>query len=704
MIDWRHVIQVSRPLSWLNTALPFLVAALVVEHAFTPAIIIGTLYFLGPYNVLLHGSNDIYDVDSERRHAAADTPAESQPAEGAAPGAAVPEGPTPAPTALGPSHARVMQVAIATTNLPFLIVLVLLSGAATGLAVALAIVAAIAYSTPPLRTRERPALDVVTGAMQIVLPAVCGLLVAGLSWMTLPWLAVAAFTAWAIAAFALRAIRDLPTDRVAGVASTATTFGARVTAAGSFVGFGLAAVLVVAVPPLGPLAALALGLYLLLPAMILLARREDPSAEDAAARRAWSGFVGLAYLVGSWLALLLLRRWDVTHVSTWMLAIGLSAIAVAYAVLNVLAIRLITRRRRARRGLDDEDIAALTIVVPCRDEAWRLRACLEALLDQTYADATILVVDDGSSDETADIAAELLGGAGRVIVAPPKPEGWTGKSWACQVGADASRGELIMFVDADTILVPVATRIIVEQFETQRLDLLSGLTQYAMPTSGERASVPGFALLQFGYVPIWLSSLTRGRITRLAFAYGPLMLVRREPYAATGGHGATPGSLRDDIDLARTFARAGYRVGTVHASDLAMTRHYPNTDAVVRAWRRITLPYAGGSLALAIAAIGIETLAYVVPFVLPALALLMGTSIRTIVASFVPLLLLGAMRLALTLTQRQPLTTILWHPVTVGITLIGQFAGIVDHVLGRAPRWYGRVLETPIPQTAEPDA
>ena len=219
------------------------------------------------------------------------------------------------------------------------------------------------------------------------------------------------------------------------------------------------------------------------------------------------------------------------------------------------------------------------------------------------------------------------------------------------------------------MLVPVATRILVEQLQSRRLDMLSGLTRYGMPTRTERIAVPGHPLLLFGFVPIWLHGLTRGRLRRTAFAYAPLMLVRREAYEAVGGHGSAPASLHDDVDLARALAAAGRRVGTVHAADLAVTRHFADADSAIGAWRRVFLPYADDSLAVAIATILLEAMAWVVPLLLPILAWLSDAGPRLIVASFVPLLLLGAMRVALTLTQREPFTTVLWHPVTVGLTL-----------------------------------
>jgi hypothetical protein len=287
-----------------------------------------------------------------------------------------------------------------------------------------------------------------------------------------------------------------------------------------------------------------------------------------------------------------------------------------------------------------------------------------------------------------------------VVVAPPTPEGWSTSNWARWIGVQATDGDLVLYVDVDTILVPVATRLLVEQLENGRWDLLSGVPRYDMPTTGARAAVPGFAMLLFGFRPMWLSALTGGRPARVAFANGSLMLVRRDAYLASGGHAAVPDSLRESVDLAHTFARAGRRVGTAQVADLAASRHVTGPDAAVAAWRRSIFPYAGGSLGVTVIALVLEGLAYVLPLVLPPLALLSGVEARTLVASLIPLFLLGFARFALVLTQRQPLTTVLWHPVTVVLALFGQLAGLVDHVTGRSPSWRGL---RPMATAAAPD-
>ena len=666
MSGWRDLAQLSRPSSWLVTGIPFLAAALVTERAITPAVVLGALYFFAPYGLLRDGL------------AAIDAPAR---ADG---------------TPVTPEVAQRIRIAIAVTNLPLLILIVLASGGVAGLGYALAALVAVIDGAAPLRTRDRPVLDVVTGSLIVVLPAVCGFLTAGLPIADLPWLALVAFLAWGVAAAALRAIGRLRADPVIGGPSIATTLGPRATAMVSLVGFLIAAAGAATHGSLGALAALGLDLYLLLPAMVLLARRTVPGSAVIAGARAWAEFRGLTVLVGGWLVLLLLRHRDLTPATPWEVALLLAGAATTYALLNVLVIRLATRRRRARRSTDPDDVPAVTIVVPCRDEAARLEACLSALIGQTYADATILVVDDGSTDGSPDIAADLLGTAGQVVIAPAKPDDWTGKRWACQIGAEHATGDLILFVDADTVLVPVALRILVEQLTKRRLDLLSGITRFAMPSRGERIGVPGFGLLLFGLLPIWLTGLLRGHPSSAAFAYGPLMLVRRDVYLAAGGHGAAPGALRDDIDLARAVSRSRGRVGSVHAADLGATRLDPADDSTIGVWRRITVPNAGGTMAPAIALIAIEALAYVVPMLLPPIALIQGLGTRLLSASVVPLLILVAMRIAMALTQRQPFRTVFWHPVTIGVTIIGQLAAIVDHVIGRAPRWRGRIVESTI--------
>jgi hypothetical protein len=96
-----------------------------------------------------------------------------------------------------------------------------------------------------------------------------------------------------------------------------------------------------------------------------------------------------------------------------------------------------------------------------------------------------------------------------------------------------------------------------------------------------------------------------------------------------------------------------------------------------------------------------QVLAFVVPIILPVVAVAVGADARAVVGSCIPLFLLGFDRFALVLTQRQPLSTVFWHPVTIAVALIGQLVALVDHVTGRPPDARAVPRGTPAPATSD---
>src|ERR1017187_9356740 len=89
----------------------------------------------------------------------------------------------------------------------------------------------------------------------------------------------------------------------------------------------------------------------------------------------------------------------------------------------------------------------VSVIVPARNEAAILAGCLRSLVGQAGLSYEIIVVDDGSTDRTRDIAA---GFAIKVITADPLPDGWSGKCKSCWSGSKVPRGKWLLFTDADT--------------------------------------------------------------------------------------------------------------------------------------------------------------------------------------------------------------------------------------------------------------
>ncbi|WP_210479951.1 prenyltransferase [Naasia sp. SYSU D00948] len=277
----RALLLSSRPLSWVNTAYPFAAAYVLTAGRVDAAMIVGTLYFLIPYNLAMYGINDVFDYESDLRN----------PRKGGVEGAV-----------LDRRLHRATLWAVVVTNVPFLVVLVLLGGPASWVALAVSLFAVLAYSAPVLRFKERPFLDSVTSSTHFVSPAVYGLALAGAASTPALIALLAAFFLWGVASHAFGAVQDVAADRAGGIASVATVIGARRTVLLALAAYLAAGMLLLLTDWPGPLAAVLALPYAL--NVVPFLRVTDVNAERANA--GWRRFLWLNYAVGFPVTLLLI--------------------------------------------------------------------------------------------------------------------------------------------------------------------------------------------------------------------------------------------------------------------------------------------------------------------------------------------------------------------------------------------------------------
>jgi 4-hydroxybenzoate polyprenyltransferase len=277
----RALFVSSRPLSWINTAFPFAAAYFMTVREIDLVFVVGTVYFLIPYNLAMYGINDVFDYESDLRN----------PRKGGVEGALLDRS----------MHKPTLWAAL-LTNVPFLIFLLAVGNPLSWFVLAVSVFAVIAYSAPRLRFKERPFVDSITSSTHFVSPAIYGLVLAGAVFTPQLWMLLGAFFLWGLASHAFGAVQDVIADREADISSIATVIGAKATVRFAVLAYWFAGVLLLFTDWPGPLAAI-----LALPYVVVCApfwSISDDAAESA--NRGWKKFLALNFLSGFFVTMLLI--------------------------------------------------------------------------------------------------------------------------------------------------------------------------------------------------------------------------------------------------------------------------------------------------------------------------------------------------------------------------------------------------------------
>lgn len=231
---------------------------------------------------------------------------------------------------------------------------------------------------------------------------------------------------------------------------------------------------------------------------------------------------------------------------------------------------------------------AISVVVPARNEAHNIGACLASLTASEYPDFEVVVVDDRSEDETREIARATAPGRARrlaVVEGARLPEGWLGKPWACHQGARAARGEILLFTDADTVHGPRLLARALAGLREERADLLTLVGRQRMNTFWERLLQPHVFLGMLFRFPDFERTAANSR-WRDAIANGQFIMMPRGAYERVGGHEAVRDEVVEDLALAQHVKRAGMRLRVRGAEDALETRMYRSLRELVDGWSK----------------------------------------------------------------------------------------------------------------------
>ena len=233
-----------------------------------------------------------------------------------------------------------------------------------------------------------------------------------------------------------------------------------------------------------------------------------------------------------------------------------------------------------------EKLPFVSVIVPARNEQGKIARCLESLLKQDYDAYEIVVIDDRSTDDTAEIIERIAASNARIKFvrnSQDAPSGWIGKCNALVKAVPHASGDWFIFTDADTCHSPQSLRLSVQHAQTKNADLISFMPLQELGSFWERLVMP--VLLGSFLIGDPLNKINDPEDPR-AYAYGQYILVKRSVYESVGGHTSVRDQILDDIVFARIVKKHGYRIFAADGAPLYSVRMYVDLPSLWQGWTK----------------------------------------------------------------------------------------------------------------------
>jgi glycosyltransferase involved in cell wall biosynthesis len=204
----------------------------------------------------------------------------------------------------------------------------------------------------------------------------------------------------------------------------------------------------------------------------------------------------------------------------------------------------------------------VSVILPARNERCYIARCLDSLLGQDYPNFEIIAINDSSTDGTGEIMKAYAANDLRVlhIDASPKPEGWTGKNWACYQGFLQARGELLMFTDADSKHLPSTMSLAVGHLISENLEALTAVPRLICNDFWTKMTLPVLAtFLHTRFSPIRVNDPN----SKTGYFFGSFFIITRNTYEAIGTHEGVKDELVEDGALGSKVKASKFRMKMV---------------------------------------------------------------------------------------------------------------------------------------------
>ena len=236
----------------------------------------------------------------------------------------------------------------------------------------------------------------------------------------------------------------------------------------------------------------------------------------------------------------------------------------------------------------------VSVLIPARNEEVNIKRCLYSLIDQSYKNLEIIVLDDDSDDQTYNIVKDVSKNFSsiKLIKGERKSNGWTGKNWACHQLSKFAKGDFLLFIDADTKLQKNTISETVSEMNNNDVDLISLFPNRITNTAIDKIISVTIGWFIFSCLPIIFSN----RNPMFSSAFGQFLLFRKGAYFSIGGHESIKDKILDDFELGRLITKRGYNLNVFDGTERISTFSYSTEKEALEGLSKSIFPFFNNRL------------------------------------------------------------------------------------------------------------
>jgi chlorobactene glucosyltransferase len=338
-----------------------------------------------------------------------------------------------------------------------------------------------------------------------------------------------------------------------------------------------------------------------------------------------------------------------------------------------------------------KDNPLISVLVPARNEEENIKKCIVSLTKQDYKNIEILVLDDNSTDNTANIIRKLSKKYSNVKFYKGEHlrKGWLGKSFACHQLSKHARGKYMIFTDADTLHFPDSISSAVACLERYKVDALSVFPMQIMVTMHERMMVPFGNYIILALFPLYLMRKVKNAM--FCTAIGQFMMFKSEVYRKIGGHKSIKGKVLEDVKISKHVKKSGYKFMIFDGRSNLYCRMYKSFRDVVRGYSRVLFAAFDYNIFMMSMAIVLIAAVFLGPFIMLPLGIIFSWPALIIEVIILQVVIVLTTRIVFAIRFKCRSIDILLHPVAMFYLLFIAVKSILDIKYGDGMRWKGRV-------------